>query len=71
MGLELGRDGAVYDSIVGSPAFQAGITSGMQVVGVNGRKFTPLDFKNALKATAQGQPMTLLYLNDDYYGTAH
>ncbi|MGH9489995.1 MAG: M61 family peptidase [Terriglobales bacterium] len=71
VGLELGRDGAVYDSIVGSPAFQAGITSGMQVVGVNGRKFTPLDFKNALKATAQGQPMTLLYLNDDYYGTAH
>lgn len=71
IGLELAHNGQVFDAIVGSPAFQAGITSGMQVVGVNGRKFTPLDFKNALKATAQGQPMTLLYLDDDYYGTAH
>ncbi len=71
IGLELGDNGQVFDSIVGSPAFRAGITSGMQVVGVNGKKFTPQDFDNALQATARRQPMTLLYLNDDYYHTAH
>ena len=36
IGLQLGQDGAVADSIVGGPAFQAGISSGMKVVGVNG-----------------------------------
>ncbi|MGH9533970.1 MAG: M61 family peptidase [Terriglobales bacterium] len=71
IGLEMGNSGQVFDSIVGSPAFDAGITSGMQVVGVNDRKFTPQVFNNALKATAMGHSMTLLYLNDDYYGTAH
>ena len=30
----------VGDSIVGGPAFEAGISSGMKVVGVNGRVFT-------------------------------
>ena len=41
IGLQVGADGMVGDSIVGSPAFEAGVSSGMKVVGVNGRVFTP------------------------------
>ena len=49
IGLQVGADGMVRDSIVGSPAFEAGISSGMKVVGVNGRVFTPDLLGTAIK----------------------
>ncbi len=70
LGLRLGQDGTVADSIVGSPAYRAGITAGMKVMAVNERAFTPDLLQDALKATKTGtQPIRLLVLSDDYYKT--
>jgi predicted metalloprotease with PDZ domain len=70
IGLRLGNDGTVQDSIEGSLAYQAGITSGMRVVAVNDRAFTPDLLHDALIAAKNGsQPIRLLVLNDDYYKT--
>jgi predicted metalloprotease with PDZ domain len=70
IGLRLGNDGGVQDSIVGGLADKAGITSGMRVVAVNDRAFTPDLLHDALKAgTNSSQPIRLLVLSDDYYKT--
>jgi predicted metalloprotease with PDZ domain len=70
IGLRLGNDGAVQESIVGGRAYKAGITSGMRVVAVNDRAFTPDLLRDALKASKDGsQPIRLLVLDDDYYKT--
>jgi predicted metalloprotease with PDZ domain len=70
IGLRLGNDGGVQDSIVGGLAYKAGITSGMRVVAVNDRAFTPDLLRDALKAGKNSsQPIRLLVLNDDYYKT--
>ena len=68
IGLQLGPDGTVTDSVVGGPAFNAGISSGMKVAGVNGRLFTPDLLTDAIKdAKAGSTPISLLVINDDYY----
>lgn len=71
IGLQLDHDGNVNDSIVGGPAFDAGISSGMRVVGVNGRVYTPELLEDAIKAAkGSSDPITLLVVDDDYYRTA-
>jgi predicted metalloprotease with PDZ domain len=71
IGLQLGSDGSVDDSIVGSPAFEAGISSGMKVIGVNGRVYTHDLLEDAVKATKDSsQPITLLVVDDDYIRTS-
>lgn len=69
IGLQVGTDGTVADSIVGSPAFEAGISSGMKVAGVNGRVFNQDVLADAIKAAAQdnAKPITLMVIVDDYY----
>jgi len=70
LGVRLGNDGAVQDSMVGGLAYQAGITTGMRVVAVNDRAFTPELLHEALTAAKNSsQPVRLLVLNDDYYKT--
>ena len=70
IGLQLGNDGEVTDSIVGSPAFEAGISSHMKVVGVNGRVYTAELLADAIKsAKGSSQPITLLVVVDDYFRT--
>jgi len=60
----------VGDSIVGSPAFEAGISSGMKIVGVNGRVFNQDRLADAIKAAKDGsQTITLLAVVDDYFQT--
>jgi predicted metalloprotease with PDZ domain len=72
IGLQLSQDGSVGDSIVGGPAFNAGITSGMKVIGVNGRVYTHDLLEDAIKVSAKdsSQPITLLVVNDDYINTS-
>jgi predicted metalloprotease with PDZ domain len=68
IGLQVGNDGMVSDSVVGSPAFEAGISSGMKVVGVNGRVFNQDVLADAIKATADSsKAITLLVIDDDYF----
>ena len=70
LGLRLGTDGNVQDSLVGGPAHLAGITQGMRVVAVNDRAYTPDLLHDALKAsTKNDQPTRFLVLGDDYYKT--
>ena len=71
IGLQLDADGTVGDSVVGSPAFEAGISPGMKVVGVNGRVYTHDLLEDALDAAKDNTaPITLLVVDDDYYRTA-
>ena len=70
IGLQVSGDGVVTDAIVGSPAFQAGISSQMKIVGVNGRVFTQELLSDAIKAAkGTSQPITLLVVVDGYYRT--
>jgi predicted metalloprotease with PDZ domain len=70
IGLQVGEDGVVNDAIVGSPAFDAGISSGMKVVGVNGRLYTHDLLEDAVKAAkGSSAPISLLVVSDDYYRT--
>lgn len=68
IGLEVGRDGTVEDSIFGGPAYKAGISSGMRITGVEGRPFTPELLADAIRnsPTASG-PIHLLVENDNYF----
>ena len=71
IGLQLGEDGTVTDSIVGSPAYEAGITSGMKVIGVNGRVYTHDLLEDAIKAAQDNsKPISLLVVVDDYFQTS-
>lgn len=68
VGLRLGTDGTVSESLVGAPAYLAGITQGMRVVAINDRAFTPELLQDTLKASGKNdQPIRFLVLNDDYY----
>jgi predicted metalloprotease with PDZ domain len=70
IGLLLKDDGTVEDSVVTKPAYEAGVSPGMKVVAVNGRKFTPQVLRQALKAgTASSGQLRLVVLNDGYYKT--
>ena len=71
IGLQVGDDGQVSDSIVGSPAYKAGITSGMKVAAVNGRVYTQELLEDAIKDSKDAaNPIVLLVIVDDYYKTA-
>jgi predicted metalloprotease with PDZ domain len=70
IGLQVGGDGVVTDAIVGSPAFEAGISSQMKIIGVNGRVYTQELLSDAIKsAKDSSQPITLLVVVDDYFRT--
>jgi len=71
IGLQLGADGTVSDSIFDGPAFKAGIVSGMKVIGVNGRVYTHEILEDAIKASKESsQPISLLVVDDEYIRTA-
>jgi predicted metalloprotease with PDZ domain len=58
----------VGDVIPGSPAAQAGIASGMKLVGVNGRRWTPEILREAVRRAKGGkEPMELLVENEEYF----
>ena len=70
IGLQAGSDGTVSDVIVGSPAFEAGLSSQMKIVGVNGRVYSQDVLSDAIKAAKDtSQPITLLVVADEYFRT--
>jgi predicted metalloprotease with PDZ domain len=66
LGLQVAQDGTVSEAIVGSPAFKAGIGSGMKIAGVNDHIYTHDVLEDAVKAE---QPIKLLVIADDYFQT--
>jgi len=64
------RDGVVGDVILNSPAGKAGIGPAMQILTVNGLRFSAEVLRNAIKdsKTASG-PMTVEFQNDDVVKT--
>jgi predicted metalloprotease with PDZ domain len=63
-------DGKIVDTIEGMDAPRAGIGPGMKLVAVNGRRYTPQVFREALLAGKNSsQPLQLLIENTDYFRT--
>jgi predicted metalloprotease with PDZ domain len=70
LGFTLTKDGRLEDVIVGSPAYQSGIGPGMQLIAVNGRKWTPEVLHAAIKAAqATPEPIDLLIENGQFFQT--
>jgi predicted metalloprotease with PDZ domain len=70
LGLELGDDGSVIDTIEGMPAAKAGIGPGMKLIAVNGRRFSAEVLRDSLKSAKSGSaPIALLVENTEYYKT--
>jgi predicted metalloprotease with PDZ domain len=70
IGLVVSDNGLIIDSIVGKPAYNAGVAPGMRLVAINGQRFTPDVLHQMLKATtSNSEPLKLLIENDDYYQT--
>ncbi len=72
IGLSVNPEGMVTDSIYGGPAFKAGISPGMKIVGINGRLFTPEILGGAISGSKDSQNgIEVLLVDDDYYRTAN
>ncbi len=68
IGLIVKDDGEIDDTIEGMDAARVGIGPGMKLVAVNGRRFTPQVFRDALTAGKNStQPLELLVENTDYF----
>lgn len=60
----------LLDVIPGSPADRAGLASGMRLIAVNGRKWTPDNLREAIRRSKTNkEPVQLLAENGDYYKT--
>ncbi len=70
IGVIVKADGEIEDTIEGMDAARAGIGPAMKIVAVNGRRFTPQVFRDALAAgKGSSQPLQLIVENTDYFRT--
>jgi predicted metalloprotease with PDZ domain len=70
IGLQVQNDGTVRDCVFFKPAAKAGITPGMKLIAVNGRKFNEEVLRDAIRmAKGAPQPIELLIQNADYFKT--
>jgi predicted metalloprotease with PDZ domain len=70
LGLHLTADGVVDNAWPDRPGFTAGISNGMKIVAVNGRRFSGDEFKRALAASKTSPtPLELIVENGSYFTT--
>ncbi len=70
VGLILEESGRVRDTVEGMVGAKAGIGPGMTILAVNGRRFTPDVWHDALKAARNSSdPIELIVENTDYFRT--
>ena len=70
LGLQLTPEGAISDIVPGAPGEAAGLSPGMKIIAVNGRKFSPDVLHDAIKAAKTDRdPLELLIENAQYYRT--
>jgi predicted metalloprotease with PDZ domain len=68
LGVTLGNDGVVGDTVEGMIAAKAGIGPGMKIVAVNGRRLTADVWRDAIRASKTGSsPIELIVENTDYF----
>jgi predicted metalloprotease with PDZ domain len=68
VGLVAGSDGAIQDTVEGMVAAKAGIGPGMKIVAVNGRRFSPEVWRDAMQAAKTSpSPIELIVENTDYF----
>jgi predicted metalloprotease with PDZ domain len=60
VGLMVGSGGKISEVRWGSPAFDAALVAGTEIVGVNGCEFTTGELKRAIAEAAEGSPIVLL-----------
>jgi predicted metalloprotease with PDZ domain len=67
LGIHVTQDGVVDNAWNGSPAFSAGISNGMKLVAVNGRKFSIDELKRAIaRSKTTTEPMEVIIENGSY-----
>ena len=70
LGLHVTADGTVDDAWPGAPAYTAGISTGMKIVAVNGRRFSVDQLRRALVASMDAKtPMEFIVDNAGYFKT--
>lgn len=68
LGLSLDDKGSIFDVIMNSPAWKAGIAPGSTLLAVNGRKYTPDILRDALDESVHSKaPLELLISDGDFY----
>jgi predicted metalloprotease with PDZ domain len=60
IGLNVAKDGKVNEVLWESPAFDAGVTAGAQIIAVNGRAYTADELKQAVVDAESGSPIELV-----------
>ena len=70
LGIHVGADGTIDDAWQGAPAFTAGISSGMKIIAVNGRRFSSDELTRALRASKDSTaPLEFIVENGSYFKT--
>ena len=68
IGFLLDKTGRVIDVIPDSNAWKSGVAPGMQLVAVNGRRYTKHVLRDAIRATKEAPASVKLFLeNDDFF----
>jgi predicted metalloprotease with PDZ domain len=70
LGITIGKNGEISGVAWDSPLFNEGVTSGSQIVSVNGRAYSADDLKGAITAAKGGRtPIQLIVKKGDLYRT--
>ncbi|HEX8070694.1 MAG TPA: hypothetical protein VF546_12130 [Pyrinomonadaceae bacterium] len=70
LGLRLNSSGQIRDTVPDTPADAAGLSPGMKLVAVNGRRYSPEVLHDAIRAAKTDRdPVELLVENADYFRT--
>lgn len=67
LGLSVNSKGKIGSVIPGSPADEAGLFDGMEIVGVEGKKYSKKRLEDAIRNSVMTEKVTLLTLNGDEY----
>jgi len=70
IGVVVAADGTLQEVLWDSPAFDAGLTVGMQVAAVNGRSYGADELTQAIVAAQHGEPIDLLVRRGKAHRTA-
>jgi predicted metalloprotease with PDZ domain len=63
-------DGTVLDTVIGSPAFEAGIAPAMQVIAIDGHRWSSAAARNAIvRAEKVSEPLELIVSSEDLVRT--